>query len=930
MASITYDGRSFLVDGRREWLVAATVQYTRSVREEWPARLRAARDAGFNCIYVPVVWAVHEPRKGNFDFKGDKDLKHFVGLIGSLGMRCILAPGPFVGGTEDMGGLPAWVGASAPPVEGKAGVRSGLPAFLEPAAKWYGAVAAEVKDLQASSSREGPIIVVQVEHEWFCGRDEAGEGYLGELGRFLRENGISVPLANSNNLHLEIEGQVDGWSGSSEILRTFRQLRAVRPEAPPLLLWFAPGESPAWGFTQDAKKQPTGAEIQSRLAEALAAGAQFNLARFFEGTHYGFSGGRSAELDGRWFASGAAGLSATLDEAGRPGPSYALVRRVAHFASHFGRVLANLDASQQSIMLAPPEGEDVAGAGTVAVAAIEGSRGSAAFLFAGSGGKAATAEILRADGASLTVRFGDQRCAWCLFDAHLVGRSTLDYTSLCAFALVGKTLVLYGPGGTTGELSIGGAAMEVTVPNGKTPVIEELGGVTVVVCSEAMIDATFVTPALVHVGCAGLDASGEPIAHPDFRTRFTIDAEGKVERKIAAGAGGEASVKAPKAPALSKWFSASLEDYVAGASERFAVIDGPATMSDLGASFGYGWMRIRIPGKSAAKKHKVGFFELADRGHIYVDGELAAIAGEGPGASLEPVAISVGKDGATVCVLIDNLGRHCGGSHLGEPKGLYGHLWDVAPIKVGKPTLETGEPIDPMSYVAPLMGMRHGDRTEAARVTWEVAHRKKSPLFVTLSKDMGPALMLVNDTPVRFLESGGVERLRLDPALLKQGKNLVQIAMVGDPAMDGPQAEKAATQLAGALEVFEGVECLTERAEWAFAKWDAPAEGAYDAAQKSQMTRSAGLPRWWRCGFKASPTAEPLFFDAGGLSKGQIFLNGKNVCRYFVATRDKKSVPPQTLYHLPSSWLKKSGENQIVLFDEHGFAPSRCRLVYGG
>lgn len=927
MASITYDGRSFLIDGRREWLVAATVQYTRCVREEWPARLRAARDAGFNCVYVPVVWAAHEPRKGAFDFKGDRDLRRFVSLIGSLGMRCILAPGPFVGGAEDMGGLPAWVGASAPPVDGRAGVRSGLPAFLDAAARWFGAVAGEVKDLQATSGRAGPIVLVQVEHEWFCGHDGAGEGYLVELGRYLRENGLNVPLVNSNNLHVPIEGQVDGWSGSTDILRTFRQLRAVRPEAPPMLLWFAPGESPAWGRAEDAKSQPSPAAIQSRLAEALAAGAQFNVARFFEGSHFGFSGGRSADADGRWFASGASGLASTLDDAGRPGASYALVRRIAHFASHFGRVLANLESQRQSIMLAPPDAD---AGGAVSVAHVEGSRGSAAFLFAGNGGKSGSAEILRPDGTSLEVRFGDQRCAWCLFDAHLAGRSTLDYCSLCAFALVGRTLVVYGPAGARGELSIGGAAMEVAVPTGKSPLIEEHGGITVVVCSEALVDTTFATERSVHVGCAGLDESDEPIAHPDYRTRFTIDAEGRVEKKTA----GNATEKAPKAdraPALSRWFSAGVDDFVSGASERYAAIDGPATMTALGASFGYGWVRVGLPGRSAPKKHRIGFFELADRGHVYADGELAALVGEGPGASLDLVPVSVGKDGATVCVLIDNLGRRCGGSHLGEPKGLFGHLWEAAPLKVAKPTLATGEPIDPMSYVAPLMGMRHGDRTEAARVTWEAPHRKKTPLFVTLGASVGPALLLVNDTPVRFLESGGVERLRIDPALLKQGKNIIQVAMVGDPAIDGPQAERALGALAGALEVFEGVECVSEKAEWAFAKWDAPLDGAYEPALKGAMTRGAGLPRWWKCAFKAEPTtAEALFFDASGLSKGQIFLNGKNVCRYFVATRDKKSVPPQTMHRLPGSWLKAKGDNQIVIFDEHGFSPSRCRLVFGG
>ncbi len=719
---------------------------------------------------------------------------------------------------------------------------------------------------------------------------------------------------------------MDGWAGSTDLLRTFRQLRTVRPEAPPLLMWFAPGEAPAWGHTQDPKTQPGGAVIQSRMIEALAAGAQFNVARFFEGTHYGFSAGRSAEGDGRWFSTNAAGLTATLDELGRPGPSYTLVRRAAHFASQFGRVLANLEAERGTMMLAPPDTVDSSGrAGTtVSVAHVDGTRGSAAFLFTNDESKNASAEILRPDGTSLEVRFGDQRCAWCLFDAHLTGRATLDYTSLCAFALVGRTLVVYGPAGAQGELSISGAPMDVTVPNGKTPTIEEHGGITVVVCSEGLIDATFVTANAVHVGCAGLDASGEPMPHDEYRVCHTIDAEGVVTKKTAASA--PAPAKAPKAPTLSKWFSASVESYVDGTSERYAAIDGPATMSDLGASYGYGWMRIRVPGKAAARKAKIAFLEAADRVHIYQDGQPALIAGEGPGATLEPPSMSIGKDGTTLCALIDNLGRHCAGSHLGEPKGLYGDLWDVSSIKVGKPTLATGEPIDPMSYVAPLMGLRHGDRTEATRVTWEFMHRKRTPLFIALLKAVGPALMLVNDTPVRYLESGGVERLRLDPALLKQGKNTVQIAMVSDPSVEGPLAEPALASLQSALEVFEGLECVSEKAEWAFAKWDAPAKNAYEQVTKAAMTKGGGLPRWWKCVFNAKRGLDGLTLDTSGLSKGQLFLNGINLGRYFVATKDRKLVPPQSRRPLPGAWLK-DGDNELVIFDEHGFAPSRCKLV---
>ncbi len=66
-----------------------------------------------------------------------------------------------------------------------------------------------------------------------------------------------------------------------------------------------------------------------------------------------------------------------------------------------------------------------------------------------------------------------------------------------------------------------------------------------------------------------------------------------------------------------------------------------------------------------------------------------------------------------------------------------------------------------------------------------------------------------------------------------------------------------------------------------------------------------------------------LYFDASGLSKGQLFLNGRNLGRYWVAEADRrKKVAGQTLYYLPEAWLNEGDDNEIMLFDEHGADPS--------
>ncbi|MFN9970564.1 MAG: beta-galactosidase, partial [Phycisphaerae bacterium] len=59
MASITYDGRSLLIDGKRIWLVSGSIQYTRVPREYWADRIHAAKLAGLNCVDTSVVWARH-------------------------------------------------------------------------------------------------------------------------------------------------------------------------------------------------------------------------------------------------------------------------------------------------------------------------------------------------------------------------------------------------------------------------------------------------------------------------------------------------------------------------------------------------------------------------------------------------------------------------------------------------------------------------------------------------------------------------------------------------------------------------------------------------------------------------------------------------------------------------------------------------------
>lgn len=46
------------------------------------------------CRYVP--WNFHEPVQGMYNFEGDRDLEHFLGLANETGLLVILRPGPYI------------------------------------------------------------------------------------------------------------------------------------------------------------------------------------------------------------------------------------------------------------------------------------------------------------------------------------------------------------------------------------------------------------------------------------------------------------------------------------------------------------------------------------------------------------------------------------------------------------------------------------------------------------------------------------------------------------------------------------------------------------------------------------------------------------------------------------------------------------------
>src|SRR5690606_15579130 len=140
---------------------------------------------------------------------------------------------------------------------------------------------------------------------------------------------------------------------------------------------------------------------------------------------------------------------------------------------------------------------------------------------------------------------------------------------------------------------------------------------------------------------------------------------------------------------------------------RFATIEGPSTQERCAAGSGYGIMRIALP-KGPGRKVKVFSPGIGDRVHFYIKSQLKALVGRGPGASAGAFDLHIPGGKAAIVALIDNLGRFGGGNDMMEGKGIVSPLYEVAALRIGKPKVEDGVPLNVFHRRSFLEGIHQG------------------------------------------------------------------------------------------------------------------------------------------------------------------------------------------------------------------------------
>ncbi|BAT80094.1 Beta-galactosidase protein [Vigna angularis] len=160
-ASVTYDHKAIVIDGKRRILISGSIHYPRSTPQMWPDLIQKAKDGGLDVIQTYVFWNGHEPSPGKYYFEDRYDLVRFVKLAQQAGLYVHLRIGPYICAEWNFGGFPVWLKY----VPGIA-FRTDNEPFKAAMQKFTAKIVSLMKDEGLFQSQGGPIIMSQIENEY--------------------------------------------------------------------------------------------------------------------------------------------------------------------------------------------------------------------------------------------------------------------------------------------------------------------------------------------------------------------------------------------------------------------------------------------------------------------------------------------------------------------------------------------------------------------------------------------------------------------------------------------------------------------------------------------------------------------------------------------------------------------------------------------
>lgn len=286
---LDYGRDRFLKDGLPFRYISGSIHYFRIPRFYWEDRLLKMKMAGLNAIQMYVPWNFHEPRPGQYEFSGDRDVEYFIRLAHKLGLLVILRPGPYICAEWDMGGLPAWLLEKESIV-----LRSSDPDYLAAVDKWLTVLLPKMKPLLYQNG--GPIITVQVENEYgsYFACDYDYLRFLAHRFRYHLGNDVLLFTTDGASESFLRCGTLQGlyatvdFGAVTNITKAFLVQRKFEPKGPLVNSEFYTGWLDHWGDPHYTVKTEI---VAASLYDLLARGANVNLYMFIGGTNFAYWNG---------------------------------------------------------------------------------------------------------------------------------------------------------------------------------------------------------------------------------------------------------------------------------------------------------------------------------------------------------------------------------------------------------------------------------------------------------------------------------------------------------------------------------------------------------------------------------------------------------------------------------------------------------------
>jgi beta-galactosidase len=352
---IDFDGRGFLIHGKRTFIVSGDLHYSRVPRALWRDRLLRIKRAGYNTVQTYAFWNYHEYKEGQFDFSGDRDLGAYLKLIHSLGMYAIVRIGPYVNAEWDSGGWPVWMRFKPGLI-----VRDNNRPYLYYLDRWLGHLMPIVSSNQINHG--GSVIMVQLENE-----DSRGAGtdvpnpYFKHLQDKCLALGLQVPYFFSGLNHS------DNPAGDTPF--------DISTRTSP---WYSTEFWTGWIRFYGDDPERTRNRIRATWNVLANGGAGY--------THYTIAGGTDFETWGCNEQAASYDFGAPIGQAGDLRPMYYGFKRAALFATSFPNILADAENATDKY-------QGVATGSGVSIAARTSPAGTIVFLKNDSGGNPVKTQI---------------------------------------------------------------------------------------------------------------------------------------------------------------------------------------------------------------------------------------------------------------------------------------------------------------------------------------------------------------------------------------------------------------------------------------------------------------------------------------------------------------------------------------------------------